>query len=192
MCYSRKWTINLLCTQYMYTDRSVGLPITMGLRLVASFSEEEDDVSDAVRLNCRDNGCQNTSTLCINNSIDLTDTIARFYKKNIVQILDTIKRRDRYSQRSRRLRCSTTQLQRKWIYRICSSTLSINNSIDLTCTSARFYNIISNKLWIITNYITNIYSTICPRRSDSFYIVTCYIKWVITSSTCSMQNKCFK
>ena len=56
MCYSRKWTINLLCTQYMYTDRSVGLPITMGLRLVASFSEEEDDVSDAVRLNCRENG----------------------------------------------------------------------------------------------------------------------------------------
>ena len=37
-------------------EKSMGVPITMGLRLVASFSEEEDDVSDAVRLNCKDNG----------------------------------------------------------------------------------------------------------------------------------------
>ena len=29
-------------------------------------------------------------------------------------------------------------------------------------------------------------STVCPRRSDQFYIVTCCIKWVTTSWTYSI------
>ena len=30
------------------------------------------------------------------------------------------------------------------------------------------------------------YNTVCPRSSDPFYVVTCYIKWVTTSWTDSI------
>ena len=31
--------------------------------------------------------------------------------------------------------------------------------------------------------------TLCPRNSDPFYVLTCYIKWVITSWTYSNYTK---